>query len=143
MSNVYADSNIKTICILSFTNKKEDWYQWALKFRSMAEERGYDGIIDGTVTVPDDSVNINSIRDNDMREQMAMMRRANKVGYHDLTLTMSDVSLTMVGESKTQELPKGDLHLAWTKLEKKWEPKESEDHVDLFEAFQSNVLDNI
>ena len=36
-----------------FNNTKENWHEFALKFRVIADSRGYDGIIDGTVMPPD------------------------------------------------------------------------------------------
>ncbi|KAL7576153.1 hypothetical protein ACA910_004810 [Epithemia clementina (nom. ined.)] len=142
-NKAYSESEFKTIRVLSFSNRKEDWYKWSFKFWSMAEQQGYDEIIDGTVVVPDDSINLKTISDDVTRENVARTRRANKTGYRDLAVATTEISFTLVGESKTTELPKGDLHLAWSKLVGKWEPKESEDKVELLETFQPKVLDNI
>ena len=41
----------------------------------------------------------------------------------------------MVANAKTDELPKGDLHLAWKKLEKRWDSKSREDKIDSLTKF--------
>ncbi|KAL7558408.1 hypothetical protein ACA910_003271 [Epithemia clementina (nom. ined.)] len=132
--------DFKTIRVISFTNEKEDWYEWSLKFRCMAEERGYEEIIDGSVTPPDDSVDLSTITDTAQKDLLTDARKAIKRGYRDLTLAMKGISLLMVGSSKTTELPKGDLKMAWGKLEAKWDPKQSEDKADLIEKFRGNKL---
>ena len=44
--------NLKSIKVYKFNNTKENWHEFALKFRVIADSRGYDGIIDGTETPP-------------------------------------------------------------------------------------------
>ena len=78
----------------------------------MADERGYDEILDGTVNVPIDT-------DLSGGEKGAQMKVENMRGYRDLILAMKDISLTMIANAKTEALPKGDLHMAWKKLEKR------------------------
>ena len=46
--------NLKSIKVYKFNNTKENWHEFALKFRVIAEGRGYNGIIDGAETPPDD-----------------------------------------------------------------------------------------
>ena len=43
---------------------------------------------------------------------------------------MKDMSLTTVGNSKIDALPKGDLRMAWKKLEQRWHPKSREEKID-------------
>ena len=42
--------DFRSIKVYKFNNTKENWYEFALKFRVIADNRGYEGIIDGTVT---------------------------------------------------------------------------------------------
>ena len=135
--------DIKSIRVLAFTDRKEDWYEWSNKFRAIAEEKGYDEIMDGTAIPPDESRNLATIIDNDLRERLEDLRHANKIGYRDLSLATTGASYAMVGEAKSTSLPKGDLRLAWQKLMEKWDPKESEDKMDLLEKFRTNKLDDI
>ena len=43
--------DFRSIKVYKFNNTKENWHEFALKFR-VADSRGYEGIIDGTVTPP-------------------------------------------------------------------------------------------
>ena len=46
--------DLKSIKVYKFNNTKENLHEFALKFRVIADSRGYDSIIDGTVTTPDE-----------------------------------------------------------------------------------------
>ena len=47
--------DFKSVKVIKFYNKKEDWIEFALKYKAIADERRYDEIIEGTVNVPRDS----------------------------------------------------------------------------------------
>ena len=51
--------DLKSIKVYKFDNTKEKWHEFALKFRVIADTRGYKGIIDGTVIPPDEMAVIN------------------------------------------------------------------------------------
>ena len=44
--------DLKSIKVYKFDNTKESWHEFALKFRVIADSRGYEDIIDGTKTPP-------------------------------------------------------------------------------------------
>ena len=46
--------DLKSIKVYKFNNTKENWHEFALKFRVIADSRSYDGIIDGAETPPDE-----------------------------------------------------------------------------------------
>ena len=46
--------NLKSIKVYKFDNTKENWHEFALKFRVIADTRDYWGIIDGSVVPPDE-----------------------------------------------------------------------------------------
>ena len=46
--------DLKIIKVYKFNNTKEGWHEFALKFRVIADGRGYDDIIEGTETPPDE-----------------------------------------------------------------------------------------
>ena len=72
----------------------------------------------------------------------AQLKAANKRGCRDLILATKDTSLTMVANAKTDALPKRDLHLAWKKLEKRWDPKSREDKIDSITKFSQLKMEN-
>ena len=45
--------DLRSIKVYKFNNTKENWHEFALKFRVIADSRGCYGIIDGTETSPD------------------------------------------------------------------------------------------
>ena len=47
--------DFKSIKVIKFSNKKEDWTEFALKFKTIGDEREYDGLLEGTVNVPRDT----------------------------------------------------------------------------------------
>ena len=50
--------DLKSIKVYKFNNTKEDWHEFALKFRVIADTRDYWGIIDGSVVPPDELATI-------------------------------------------------------------------------------------
>ena len=46
--------DLKGIKVHKFNNMKEGWHEFALKFRVIADSRGYDDIIGGKETPPDE-----------------------------------------------------------------------------------------
>ena len=68
-----------------FNNTKEGWHEFALKFRVIANSRGYDDIIEGKETPPDEKEDL-EILDKDnaavkkSKKEKQLMRAANKKG---------------------------------------------------------------
>ena len=50
--------DLKSIKVYKFNNTKENWHEFALKFRVIADTRGYWGIIDGSMVPPEELVTI-------------------------------------------------------------------------------------
>ena len=48
--------DLKSIKVYKFNNTKENWHEFALKFRVIADTRGYWEIIKGTMVPPDEQV---------------------------------------------------------------------------------------
>ena len=46
--------NLKSIKVYKFNNTKEGWHEFTLKFRVIADHRGYDDIIEGIEAAPDE-----------------------------------------------------------------------------------------
>ena len=47
------NDDLKSIKVYKFSNTKENWHEFALKFRVIAVIRGYYGVIDGSMSPPD------------------------------------------------------------------------------------------
>ena len=50
--------DLKSIKVYKFNNTKESWHEFTLKFRVIADYRGYDDIIEGKETAPDEKENL-------------------------------------------------------------------------------------
>ena len=46
------ESELQTVHVLPWSSKDEDWQMWSMKFHMHGMYKGYDSIMDGTVTVP-------------------------------------------------------------------------------------------
>ena len=100
---------------------KEGWHEFALKFRVIADSRGYDDIIEGKETPPDEKED-KEILDKDnaevkkSRKAKQLRRAVNKKGYRDLVMSTEGISFNIVENSTSDTLTKGDLKKAWGRL---------------------------
>ena len=139
--------DLKSIKVYKFDNTKEKWHEFALKFRVIADTRGYRGIIDGTVIPPDEMAVITITAEDtgeelEEKKNLLKARKANKVGYRDLVMSTEGISFTIVQNAASEELPSGDLKKAWERLERRWNPKTREDKVEVYTKFLNYKLEN-
>ena len=74
---------LKSIKVYKFNNMKERWHEFALKFRVIADDRGYDDIIEGIVTPPDEKEDLEITDKTDAaakksKKEKQLARAANK-----------------------------------------------------------------
>ena len=139
--------DLKSIKVYKFDNTKEKWHEFALKFRVIADTRGYKGIIDGTVIPPDEVAVINITAEDtgavlEEKKDQLKARKANKIGYRDLVMSTEGISFTIVQNAVSEELPSGDLRKAWERLERRWNLKTREDKVEVYTKFLNYKLEN-
>ena len=139
---------LKSIKVYKFNNTKENWHEFALKFRVIADARGYNDIIEGIVTPPDDKENL-EILDNDSaavkksKKEKQLARAANKKGFRDLDMSTDGISLNIVENAVSDKLTREDLKKAWGRLERCWNPKTREDKVQFYTKFLHYRLENV
>ena len=138
----------KSIKVYKFNNAKEEWHEFALKFRVIADSRGYDDIIEGTETPPDEKEDLEILDKDDAevkksKKAKQLMRAANKKGYRDLVMSTEGISLNIVENSTSDKLMKGDLKKAWGRLKRCWNPKTREDKVEFYTKFLNYKLENV
>ena len=139
--------DLKSIKVYKFNNTKENWHEFALKFRVIADTRGYYGIIDGTMVPPDEQISITVTAEDKgdafkEKKDKLKARAANKMGYRDLVMSTEGISLNIVENAVSNELTKGDLKKAWERLERWWNPKTREDKVEFYTRFLNYKLEN-
>ena len=139
--------NMKSTKVYKFNNTKENWHEFALKFRVIADTRGYWGIIDGTMVPLDNQITIavtTEDRGEALKEKKEKLKAgtANKMGYRDLVMSTEGISLNIVENAVSKELTKGDLKKAWERLERRWNLKTREDKVEVYTRFLNYKLEN-
>ena len=125
---------LKSIKVYKFNNTKENWHEFALKFRVIADDRGYSDIIEGIVTPPDEKEDLEFLEKDDdetkkSKKEMQLARAANKKGFRDLVMSTEGILLNIVENAVSDKLTRGDLKKAWGRLERRCNPKTREDKV--------------
>ena len=139
--------DLKSIKVYRFNNTKENWHEFALKFRVIADSRGYDGIIDGAETPPDEKEISEILADDEgdvlkTKKDKLKARTANKKGYRNLVMSTEGISLSIVENATSDKLTKGDLKKAWGRLERRWNLKTREDKVEVYTKFLNYKFEN-
>ena len=140
--------SLKGIKVYRFNNMKESWHEFALKFRLIAHDRGYDDIIEGIVTPPDEKEDLEILDKDDAavkkaKNEKQLARATNKKGFRDLVMSTEGISLNIVENSTSDTLMRGDLKKAWGRLERCWNPKTREDKVQFYTKFLHYKLVNV
>ena len=140
--------DLKSIKVYRFNNTKESWHEFALKFRVIADYRGYDDIISGKEIAPSEKENLEIMDEDDeltkkSKKAKQSARTANRKGFRDLVMATDGISLNIVQNSSSDKLSKGDLKKAWGRLERRWNPKTREDKVLLYTKFLNYKLENV
>ena len=138
----------KCIKVYKFNNMEESWHEFALKFRVIADDRGYDDIIEGIVMPPDEKEDLEILAEHDAaakkaKKEKQLARAANKKGFRDLVMSTEGISLNIVENSTSDKLMRGDLKKAWGRLERHWNPKTREDKVQFYTKFLHYKLENV
>ena len=139
--------DLKSIKVYKFNNMKENWHEFALKFRVITDSKSYYGVIDGSVSPPDERETITVTTEDKgdilkVKKDKLKARAANKLGYRDLGMSTEGISLYIVENAISEELTKGDLKKAWGRLERRWNPKTREDKVEVYTKFLNYKLEN-
>ena len=139
--------DLKSIKVYMFNNTKENWHEFALKFRVIADSRGYYGVIDGSVSHPDkrETITVTTEDKGDVlkvKKDKLKARAANKLVYGDLVMSTEGITLNIVENAISEELTKGDLKKAWERLERRWNPKTRKDKVEVYTKFLNYKLEN-
>ena len=117
----------KSIRVVTFSGKKNDWRQWSKKFLAVSEKKEYRIILE---------------KDPDEIEKTAEeKKKMNSMAYNDLLLSMTeDVSFGLVDESASTTYPEGDARTAWGKLMQRYESQSNASRVKLMGQFSGSRL---
>ena len=120
-----AETTMKTIRIIPFSGKEEDWNRWSKTFLATATVKGYKDVL-----IPIDPDEDASIDDN-------------VLAYNDLILScQEDISFGIIDESVSTTFPNGDARVAWKNLRARFEPNTGAAKVQLKQEFHQHKLTN-
>ena len=92
----------KSIRVLTFSGKDEDWDMWSKKFLAIAQRKKYKDVLTGKKQIPKEDEDLT-----DDEEKKA--REANEKAYSDLILSCTDeISFGLVEGATTNDNPSGD-----------------------------------
>ena len=95
----------KEIRIVNFSGNVDDWSKWSKKFMAATKVKNLANIIDGSMTVPSLSEN--------MQTKDIAIRDLSQSAYCCLLYCMEDdVSFALVDTARSENLPDGDVVLA-------------------------------
>ena len=114
---------LKTIRVIPFSGKEEDWNRWSKTFMATATVKGYRDVL-----APIDPDTDASLEDNIQ-------------AYNDLILScQEDISFGIIDESVTVAFPDGDARVAWKNLKDRYEPNTGAAKVQAKQEFQQLKL---
>ena len=101
--------SLKSIKMYRFNNMKESWHEFALKFRVIADDRGYDDIIEGIEMPPDEKEDLEILDKDDVavkkaKKEKQLARATNKKGFRDLVMSTEGIPLNIVENSTSDKL---------------------------------------
>ena len=136
-----SETTEKSIKILTFSGKKEDWTMWSDKFMAKASMKEYDGILDGSIIITDDD---STTMTTAQKETLEKAKKLNKTAYNELILACTDkISFGIVKGAKTKKLPKGDAKEAWNRLKVRFEPNTGTELLTLNKSYMSLELSDV
>ena len=119
------DEKIKTIRVLQFTGKEEDWNRWSKTFMATAAVKGYRIALIGPAA----------------GEEALLTTEINLKAYNDLLLScQDDITFGMIDEAVSQVFAEGDAQMAWKNLKNRFEPNTGAAKVQLKMEFQQTNL---
>ena len=117
-------SSPKEMKIISFTGRKERFWQWKQRYLGIAQSRGYLSILikdDPNTIAKEADIGTGTGRpDDELRREIELNLKA----YTDLRVAMEDRScLRVVMRSTSTDYPQGNAALAWKNIAKRFEDR--------------------
>jgi len=101
-------SDLKSVKIIYWSGKEEDWSMWSTKFKMRGIARGYGDILTGDKQEKTKD-EIFAITDNDLKKKELEIKKSAREGYMDLVMSMQDIkSFNIVKEHENK------LYSAWS-----------------------------
>jgi hypothetical protein len=97
----------------AFSGQKKDLERWSITFLAKSRLRGYNDVLIGNEIVPTKG-----------GKDFDAFLIKNDVAYAKLLISCEDnLCFELVHSSRSEQLPEGDAHVAWSNLMSNFEPK--------------------
>ncbi len=120
------DEDSKSLKPIFFYGDKGKFTEWQARFMSFAFYKGFDEILEGTLVLikPDQEEDVLT---EDQIKMNTNFKKLNSLAYATLMQVIKDdgAGFNAIHNARTEDLPKGDAHQAWTNLETIYKPKSS------------------
>ena len=111
----------KNVKIIPFDSANDDWDMWSMQDLATAAILDIDKIYT-------EDVDVTKMGNDQLKDHKKKVKKA----YGMLVIACQDkVSFSLVKSSKSRDFPQGDARLAWSKLEKKFEPDDAQTLIEL------------
>ena len=105
----------KTIRIVQFSGKKDDWQMWSKQFLALSGKKKYKEVLTSKTTVPAAATSIDVTATGGVEKQKDC--DDNKTAYHNLVLSNPNkIAFNIINNATTTDLPNGDAALDWRNL---------------------------
>ena len=123
----------KEFRIVSFNGSVDDWPKWSKKFIAVAKLNKFASLIDESMTVQEYGTN--------MSEKDSAIRDLSQAAYCCLLYSMEEqINFYLVDTAKLENLPDGDVALAWKNLLTRYEPRQYGTLLELKRNFMTKSL---
>ena len=139
----------KSIRVIEFSGKEDDWKYWSVKILARADLRGFGELLIGEEKLPTKSEYTSAASiDPATPESKETIRLYNlgKKAFDELVLSCNTTTpagrtaFSLISECRTPDNPKGDATSAWEKLKHKYEPSTAPSYIKLNRKFVNSKL---
>jgi len=134
----------KSLKVITFSGKQEDWKYWEIKFLARARRKGFREILEGTIPIPKDSEKFNLTKP-DEKEQ-SEIRDKNELAFEELVLSIDTtdgdgkVAFQSICGCRNDDYKNGNAADAWKCLRDKYAPNMAPIKLELKSEFQRTKL---
>jgi len=134
----------KSLKVIVFSGKQEDWKFWEVKFLARARRKGFREILLGTVKIPKDSEKFDLTVP--AEKALSEIRDKNELAFEELVLSIDTsegdgrVAFQAVCCCKSNDYMNGNAADAWKRLTDKYAPNMAPIKLELKSEFQKTKL---
>ena len=139
----------RTIRVIEFSGKEDDWKYWSVKSLARADLRGFGELLTGDkklLTKSEFTAEESIDPATSDSKAIISLYELGKKAYDELILSCNTTTpagktaFSLISECRTADNPRGDATLAWKKLKHKYEPTTAPSYIKLHRKFVNSKL---